>query len=263
MYFFYKLWKLWGLWIRLFRLVSRKYTFPLTNSYNINIKDKPTRILTWNTQGVFFHINKQRINNIITSIKSFNVVDIICLQEVFDNTCKERLIYELKYIYPYYLLGNINKRYIVGEDSGLLILSRYPIQFEKEVILDEYIFPDRMANKSILYFKVGCLNLVTGHLQSNNMFDNTDISTRQIKMIKEKSPFSSYIITGDLNHNDTHHILNVPKNNFTRTWGSHDILDYIIPINYNHITLNVSVIDIDITTISDHYPLQAELKYKV
>ncbi len=252
-----------GLLRRIFRFCYWWKNIPQTNSNSVSINDKPTHIITWNTQCIFLHMKKHKLQYIINTIESFKSNDILCLQEVFEDTCKQRLINELSHMYPYYLCGNMNKRYIIGEDSGILILSKYPIQLEKEIILDEYIFPDRMANKSIVYFKVGCLNLVTGHLQSNNMFDNNDISTRQIKMIKEKSPFSSYIITGDLNHNDTHDILNVPKNNFTRTWGGHDILDYIIPINCNHITLNVRVIDIDITTISDHYPLQAELKYKV
>ena len=79
----------------------------------------------------------------------------------------------------------------------------------KELILDEKVFPDRMANKSIMYFKVGNLNFVTSHLQSNNMYANlgNDISCRQIKMIKEESPFHSYIVTGDLNHNEAYLLL--------------------------------------------------------
>lgn len=240
---------------RIFRCCKKERFLPLTNCAYTHLEKKPRSIVTWNIQGLFLHMNNQKTKNIISTLQSFQSTDIICLQEVFDDDLKETIIYKLKDVYPYYLLGNTNKRYLFGEDSGLLILSRYPIEFKKEIILNQYNFPDRLANKSILYFSIGDLNLVTTHLQSNNMFENESMVIRQLYQLKEKSPFDKYIITGDLNSEMAYFHLQLEKNNYTRTWGDDEILDYILPCNYTDIWINTSVYDMNINNVSDHYPL--------
>jgi len=233
---------------------------PLTNNGFCNPFNQPKSIVTWNIQGLFYFMYKKKQDNIIRELHNFDQ-DIICLQEVFEDSLKELIIHELKDKYPYYLLGNVDKRYIVGDDSGLLVLSKFKIEFMKELVLDEYVLPDRLSNKSIMYFKVGNLNLVTCHLQSNNMYDNNDISCRQIKMIREESPFDSYIVTGDLNHNEAYLLLDQFKNNYDRTWGKTEILDYIVPVNYSTMNIKTQVSDMDITDITDHYPLMCTIEY--
>ena len=245
---------------RVMRFCMKPKFIPLTNTGYCDPSDQPKSIVTWNIQGLFYFMSKDKQDNIIRELQNFDQ-DIICLQEVFEDSLKELIIYELRDKYPYYLLGNVNKRYVVGDDSGLLVLSKYRIEFMRELILDEYVFPDRMASKSIMYFKVGNLNLVTCHLQSNNMYDNNDISYRQIKMIKEKSPFDSYIVTGDLNHNEAYLLLDQFKNNYDRTWGETEILDYIVPINYSTMNIRTQVSDMDISNTSDHYPLMCTIEY--
>jgi endonuclease/exonuclease/phosphatase family metal-dependent hydrolase len=241
----------------------------LTNCGYTRVTDKPRSIVTWNIQGLFMHMNDDKTRNILYQLKRMNDIDIICLQEVFENSLKDKIIYELRDNQPYYLLGDTYKRYLVGEDSGLMILSKYPIEFVKEHVLEEYNFPDRMANKTVLYFKVGDLNLMTTHLQSNNMFDNTELSSKQLRQIIEFSPFEKFIITGDLNNNNSHKFLRKEKNNFDKTWlnqthvnllkgdskADSEILDYIFPHNYDNITVQVNVPKMDITNCSDHFPL--------
>ena len=122
------------------------------------------KIISWNIAclpkqlNIFRNPNKM-IKNILTKIKCLNA-DVICLQEVFENSLKEKIINELSDNQPYYLLGDTYKRYLVGEDSGLMVLSKYPIEFVKEQVLEEYNFPDRMANKTILYFKFVKINTI-------------------------------------------------------------------------------------------------------
>ena len=235
--------------------------------------DKPKSIVTWNIQGLFMHMNDDKTRTILYQLKRMNDYDIICLQEVFENSLKDKIIYELRDNQPYYLLGDTYKRYLVGEDSGLMILSKYPIEFVKEHVLEEYNFPDRMANKTILYFKIGNLNLMTTHLQSNNMFDNTELSSKQLRQIIEFSPFEQFIITGDLNNNNSDKFLRKEKNNFDRTWVNQtnsinhskpdsEILDYIFPHNYDNITVQVNVPKMDITNCSDHFPLFCRIEQK-
>lgn len=236
----------------------------LTNCGYTRQTDKPRSIVTWNIQALFMHMNDVKTHNLLYQLKRMHDFDIICLQEVFENSLKEKIIYELSDNQPYYLLGDTYKRYLVGEDSGLMILSKYPIEFVKEHVLEEYNFPDRMANKTILYFKVGDLNLMTTHLQSNNMFDNSELSKKQLRQIIELSPFDKFIITGDLNNNDSDKILKKEKNNFDKTWLNllkdkskppSEILDYIFPHNYDNIKVQVNVPKMDITNCSDHFPL--------
>ena len=253
---------------RIYRFCKSKKFMPLTNCNTVNTSDKPTSIVTWNIQGLFIHMNKTKTKNILNQLLFMKQTDIFCLQEVFEDHLKEEIIYTMKETHPYYLLGNTHKRYVIGEDSGLLILSKYPIQFVKEFVLDDYFFPDRMANKSILYFKVGCLNVMTTHLQSDNMFYNKDISNKQLKLIKYKAPFDKFIITGDLNNENAEQQLSIRKNNIINTWWNgyktKQILDYILPYNYEDIltVFSTSVPNIDITNISDHYPLKCQLIYK-
>jgi len=221
-------------------------------------------------------MNDDKTRNILYQLKRMHEFDIICLQEVFENSLKEKIIYELSDNQPYYLLGDTYKRYLVGEDSGLMVLSKYPIEFVKEHILEEYNFPDRMANKTILYFKVGDLNLMTTHLQSNNMFDNSELSRKQLRQIVEFSPFEKFIITGDLNNNESDKFLKKEKNNFDKTWLNQthvnllkdkkkpdsEILDYIFPHNYDNIKVQVNVPKMDITNCSDHFPLFCRIEQK-
>lgn len=253
---------------RLYRCYKSKKFRHLTNSNYVDTTDKPTSIVTWNIQGLFIYMNKTKTKNILNQLLIMKQTDIFCLQEVFEDHLKEEIIYTMKDSHPYYLLGNTYKRYIIGEDSGLLILSKYPIKFVKESVLDEYFFPDRMANKSILYFKVGCLNIMTTHLQSDFMFYNKDISDKQLKLLKDKVPFNKFIITGDLNNENAEKQLSIRKNNIINTWWdgykTKKILDYILPYNYEDIltVFSTSVPNIDITNISDHYPLKCQLVYK-
>jgi len=225
----------------------------ITNSPPCNLNDKPLSIVTWNLQGLFLYMNNQKVKNIIHELLCLDQ-DILCLQEVFEDSLKSEIIHKLQKNYPYHLLGNCHKKYIIGEDSGLLVLSKYPIEFVKEIVLGESVMPDKLSNKSILYFKVGNLNLVTTHLQSSNMVPGGDIARDQIKLIVKESPFESYIITGDLNSDDACIHIDQPKNNTCVTWEN-EVLDYIIPINYPTMRLTTKVYDIDITNISDHKAL--------
>ena len=164
----------------------------------------------------------------------------------------ERIIKELSYIYPYYLLGDTNKKYILGEDSGLLVLSKYNMEFIKEIKLTDLIFPDILSSKCILYFKIGDLNICTTHLQSESEI----ISKKQLNNLSSQSPFNKFILIGDLNHTKAYEIMNCSKNNNINT-NDNKIVDYILNINDKKI--NPYVIRMNIINTSDHYPIKCNL----
>ena len=238
---------------RLRRLCCRK-SYRKTNCSEDMISEvNPQSIISWNIQGLFCFTTPLKVKNIIEKIKGFDS-DIICLQEVFEDWIKEDIIKGVKDIYPYYILGNNDKKFIIGEGSGLLILSKYHINFKKEVLIKGCVLPDVLCNKTVIYFSVGEYNFSTTHLQANNNV----ISEGQIREIRNQSPFESFIITGDLNHEKAEEILNVEKNNERNTWEN-VILDYIIPINCKDIKLDVKVITMNLTDVTDHLPIFAEV----
>ena len=107
---------------------------------------------------------------------------------------------------------------------------------------------------------MGCLNFATTHLQSSNMYEAEDMAGNQIKLLMNESPFDEYIIAGDLNNNEGYIHCNCTKNNYDTTWNN-DILDYILNINYSTMDIKTNVHKMDITNISDHNPLCANLLY--
>ena len=242
---------------RLKYLFVNPETIPITNCELCNPLDDPKSIVSWNIQGLFFFMNPLKTVNILRELRGFTQ-DIICLQEVFDDTLRRNIIEGLKDEYPYYLTGNMRKRYWIGEDCGLLVLSRCKIQCMKEVVLEEHRFPDTMANKLILYFRVGCLNFATTHLQSSNISDAEDISGRQLEILMTESPFTEYILAGDLNHPKAHLHIGCPESTHGDTCAE-GTLDYIIPINIPTMTMDLRVLDIDIKNVSDHYPIVARI----
>lgn len=237
--------------------VFYKQQIKKTNCSLLPPVSEPQSIVSWNIQGLFFYITEQKLQNIILKLNEIDA-DVVCLQEVFEDSVKTKLIDVLKIKYPYFLLGSTTKKYIFGEDSGLLVLSKYNIIFHKEIFLKKLAFPDNAANKSVLYFTIGSLNLTNMHLQSSVTSDEYDLSEKQIKQVLIKSPFKKFLFIGDLNNPKADEILNIEKNNDKYTCDN-QILDYIIPIQQNEIQLNINVINTDLTTTSDHFPIYSTI----
>jgi endonuclease/exonuclease/phosphatase family metal-dependent hydrolase len=216
----------------------------------------PRKLLTWNIQELFVYSNKQKLNNVIRYLSGSNV-DVICLQEAFEPDSIRAIINNpiIEYKFPYYLTGDMHSQYLIGENSGLLILSKFPISFQSFFVFNNCMFCDAFSTKGILYFKIGDINFACTHLQS----DQTKIAEQQLKLITQHAPYNHNLITlGDFNHTRANSILNVSKNNYSITHDSGRILDYILPLS-SDINVSVNVDPINITNTSDHLPLIAEI----
>lgn len=234
------------------RLFCNYKTINKTNCSDFLSDKSPVKIISWNVQSLFFYTTETRLKNVIKNILDFDA-DLICLQEVFEDNIKTEIIKGVNHIYPYYLLGNTVKKCKLGEDSGLLVLSKYNINYKGEKKIDNCVMPDNFCEKSILYFSIKDYNFITTHLQSGDY----EISKNQIMDISYDSPFKEYILLGDLNNFEADKIMNVECNNTVKTWEN-VILDYILPINFKK-ELKVNVINIDITSVTDHLPIMAEI----
>lgn len=238
-----------------FRRICCQKTIKQTNCNMTQLsKYNPTSILSWNIQSMIFFTTPLKVRNIIKQIENFNC-DVVCLQEACEDSIKLEIINELKYKYPYYLIGKNDKKFLIGEDSGLLILSKYNINFIKEIEFHDNVCPDIMAQKTVVYFTIGDYNFSNAHIHSNNL----TISEKHLRESVYKSPFKEYIMVGDLNHPVADDIVNVENNNKEPTWEN-DILDYILPIGYKNKTFDVSVIKMDLNNITDHLPIKCEIK---
>ena len=244
---------------RITRCCRKNKALILANSSYANPEQRVESVITWNLQGLFLFMYERKRRNILYEI-GLLTHDVICLQEVFEDYLKEDIIHHMKQTHPYYLMGNTHKKYIVGDDSGLLVLSKYPIQFVKEIVLDKGVLPDSLANKSILYFKVGNLNMVNTHLQSSNMSQSESIAGSQIELLVNEAPFTQFLICGDLNTNVAYRYAGESKNNKAPTWNQ-DILDYILVKHYSNIQVTPKVSTRSIKDVTDHYALSSEIHY--
>jgi endonuclease/exonuclease/phosphatase family metal-dependent hydrolase len=223
------------------------------NPLNVTLLNrKIKKILSWNIQELFWYSNSAKLNNILEYIKKSDC-DVICLQEVFEISSLERILYnkEILQKYPFSITGCMKSKYLFGENSGLLVLSNQPIQYVKFEPLLPYEFPDSFASKGILYFSVGDKNFAATHLQSGNEV----ISAQQMRVAQDSSPFgTNFILLGDLNHHSADVYLRCNKNNYTITHDSNRILDYILPMCDSYCNIDIVVDDI-LEDTSDHWPL--------
>jgi sphingomyelin phosphodiesterase len=109
-------------------------------------------------------------------------VDAILIQEVFDNSARATLLAELSAEYPYQTavvdLPNLL------EDGGIMIASRWPIEYEAQMIWNDCNVPDCFANKGVMYARINKLgrkfHLFSTHQQAFN--DASDVAVRNSQM---------------------------------------------------------------------------------
>ena len=70
---------------RVMRFCMKPKFMPLTNTGFCDPSDQPKSIVTWNIQGLFYFMYKEKQDNIIRELHNFDQ-DIICLQEVFEDS---------------------------------------------------------------------------------------------------------------------------------------------------------------------------------
>ena len=252
------------------RCLSNRGPFILTNHNNIYkcdpVFDKIQRVMktnkiqsvmSWNIQQLFWHCYEGgKICNIIKYLIQ-NDYDVICLQEVFELSTINGIIsnIDIQSKYPHFLTGTMYNSFLIGENSGLLILSKYPIIFEQFVPFHKTAWPDSMASKGALYFSICNTHFITTHLQSGD----EAIAYKQLKYILQKSPFTDKtILLGDLNVENPYDITQTICNNSKYTHNSKCILDHIINL-HNDIKLSIHIDYFEMKQCTDHYPIIAEL----
>ena len=127
-------------------------------------------ITSWNIQELFWHCyNGEKINNILNYILS-SQSDIICIQEAFEIPTLDAIIFNesIKCKYPYFLTGSLANRFIIGENSGLIVLLNR--------ILSDSLFTDKT-------FLIGDLNLKFPQIFTSTSVNNTKITHKDTNEI--------------------------------------------------------------------------------
>ena len=221
---------------------------------------KIRKVCSWNIQELFWYHSLPKLTSILYHINCLDA-EVLCLQEVFEPATIRSIIHNktIRDKYPYFLSGDMKNKYIIGENSGLFVLSQYPIRFVDFKHLPNAICPDNFATKGVLYFCVGNLSFALTHLQSGSQ----SIARQQLQFVMDQTPFKkNFIVLGDFNLNDADVFLDVERNNTVITHNSQRIIDYILPIECSF-HINNTVLQIDLDNVSDHYPIIGTIIYNV
>ena len=229
------------------------------------IVSEPKTIVSWNIHGLPLFITNDIVYDIVNKILNFNS-DIVCIQECFSDFLLNKISKETYTVYPYLITGSLKKKFVLGENSGLIILSKYPITFRLFHNYKSSSGCDRLSNKGYLIVNIGKLNIVNTHLQSNelNIFcaNTKKIREDQIEQLKQYLPCEKTILCGDFNTQKLDNYINVKINNKRNTLNSlffckPQVLDYIVSKCSNY-QLKTTVIDLQ-NNPSDHKPLKATI----
>ncbi|KAL7713623.1 sphingomyelin phosphodiesterase [Entamoeba marina] len=188
------------------------------NQQIIDVESKPIRILTYNLYLRPLFISAQGNDHKNTRLKVFckshlNNYDIICFQEVFNefNSRRTTLINKAKKVGFHYVLKSKKPKYpLYVCDSGLLIISRYPITSSDFFLYHRSVHADAVAAKGILYAKISItpsqhIHLFNTHTQAVYTFNpHDDPVALTIRNRHITSFFSIFLLCGDFNVNGRH-----------------------------------------------------------
>lgn len=281
--FLYLLNLLYGLYYKLYNIYYCRYS---DNRFNCNIKlpienkydNNEIKILSYNIDGLFIHYNYdnyKKISNFIRDKLVHDEVNIICLQEVWDIHILDLIKNNLKDFNLYYASPPVDMKFIVGEHSGLLIISKFPIVYTNFNLLKNSKLTCFMTNKGLFHVKIKVggdqiINIVNTHLQNSTVFycfNYKNIANNQLFDILnycEYNNLTDVVIVGDLNLNtrlidkvlNNNQYVTVPYNEKTNPIitcpSSEEQLDYFL---FYKQTNEYKFFNVFKTDYSDHYPI--------
>lgn len=167
-----------------------------------SVENKPIRIVSYNIKALFPFYNARRMKDIINFIEILFVerkTDIVCLQEAFELDFYNQLYAVVEKLSLNIVHPPLERKLRVGENSGLVTISRFNVTYEKFVRYDMAAGLCWFANKGAHYMTIclgnKSLRLVNTHLQS----DNEQIAINQFGQLIDNIVFDGAVIVGDMN----------------------------------------------------------------
>lgn len=277
---------LWGLFYKIYNLCSKKSKIPkiFKPDKDLLLNKNNLKIVSYNIDGLFahyIHLNYINISKYIRNLLLEEKVDVICLQEVWELSILNMIKKNINDLDLYYAQPPTNLKYCVGEHSGLLVISKYPIIYQDYLKYDQLNFTCSMTNKGLQHIKIYINNLeydiINTHLQSSFnkcglMYQNTaELQLNQILNYINENNIEKCIILGDLNLHtpfikdilkkndklsikyDYDNLVTFPEDN------DGEQLDYFL--DYNNIMSN-KIINYSVKNniyYSDHFPIMIDI----
>jgi endonuclease/exonuclease/phosphatase family metal-dependent hydrolase len=137
--------------------------------------------------------------------------DVIFFQEAFSAGARKRIWNKIKSTHPYESGVFKKKKFLTVLNSGLWVVSKYPITVLDHVYFDRSMHSDKFATKGSLMVEVQLPNrkvqIVGTHLQAWFGAPEDSIRYSQLSLIRQmmdefRSPGVDQVILGDLNFDD-------------------------------------------------------------
>ena len=252
------------------------------------------RLVSFNIDDLACHSpkyenNSERASEIISYLESTNA-DIICLQEAWGETIKKKVTDAFLAKNYYVALPPWHKNYLLGENSGLVTLSKYPIISQTFLPFTNPRGVCRLLNKGVQYCHIRVpnsnldtsieLNIANTHLQASftktsSYLDFQQTAKEQLTTIINNCPFESCLLVGDLNLDkesldefvkNESKIQYFGENNEPTRPGCNRRQDYILKIRKlatkQSITKNITNKTESHIDLSDHFPIITEFSLK-
>lgn len=171
------------------------------------------RVMTLNIPffpgGVKMGDHEGRVPRLVALLKDMQEPPhVVCLQEVWLDTIKQKIADDLKEQYPHSYLDTTQQE---GLNSGLMMLSKFPIQ-SKDIFhySDAFGTAETLAKKGILGSKIELpggksIYVFTTHLQSSSKDEANAVKLKQLAEAKtlieklSKDDNAPVVLTGDFN----------------------------------------------------------------
>lgn len=216
-------------------------------------------VLAYNVWALLPGIVSKSVSERLNLLKDkLNGYDAIVFSELFDNSRRETFLAALKSEYPYQT--RVVDRSGSIEDGGVLIVSRWPIDNESQIVFNECDAEDCMSAKGVMYTKINKggnpYHIFGTHTQAWTKAENQATRLNQFQQMrdfidsKNINSDEPVIIAGDLNvdkinypqeYNTMLNVLNaqeVPRNGgyahsyngAVNSWteGAAEDLDYVL-----------------------------------
>lgn len=191
-------------------------------------------VTTWNIAQLPWLYNGTpdppgRISRLCNEIVAHSFeIDLACFQELFSSTARETLRRRLSHLYPHMYLDDSVGKFLVGVNSGLGIISKYPLAEHTLYTYTEYKNIEYFAKKGVmgvrtsvpapLVSRLSSIYIFTTHMQTGghppilSWFNTTDAGIIKLHQLREAAnhihslvndPNALVVLCGDLNMDAT------------------------------------------------------------
>lgn len=172
------------------------------------VQSQQVSILSWNIYMLpgFLGVGKTQRSEIIGKLLKRSSYDVIVFQEAFHGPARKRIRQQLKELYPFEAGPANSRTFSLRTNSGLWVLSKFPIVSQQEIVFDTRQGIDAMSRKGALLVELNVngqhIQVIATHLQNAGHFAIKQNQCRELfhKLLRQMQRLGvPQIICGDFN----------------------------------------------------------------